>query len=355
MFTRHEARYKAKPDVESAPEKTPDAKPVAEKPKETIPTKPLDKKETSAETPKRLRELYETTKKEVDASQAKIKAYEAELAELRSKGKTSAAIMEQLEAERKEKEALMGELRRAKKEVDPKFKEKWEKPFEQSADYARRVIEGLEVQTLDADGIATGTRPAKWDDFAALYGLPVSQRNRKIRELFTDDATTVISHMDRLHELDFQKSKALAEEQARWKEEETKESANAALAKERDAADEAKVRKQLIEESRELFDELPDDPEGNALLKEGREYMEYKPKTRDEAFRVWQRNKLKAEGFDRMRHWRDKALAENAELKQIIEEMKNSKPGGTKRVGEGQPAGDSKSFLEEMKEVENMR
>lgn len=367
-FDRMESRFKAKSETKSdpapsetkpatAPAATATAKAASAKEPEQKPVVATEKKDerTTSEGPKALREQLAKTSKERDESAANIKKYEAKIKEWESKGLDTAALTEQLAREQKEKEDLMAQVRMLRKEVDPAFKEKWDKPFEQAAEYARRVVEGLEVQVKDEAGDVTSTRPAKWDDFAALYSLPIAKAARQAREMFGEDASLVVNKLENLHQLDYQRQSALEDEKKKWKENESAELANETLKRERFQKLTSTIRQKLIEEKPDLYDENPDDPEGNELLKLGREYMAYVPKTEEEAARTYERNKLNAEAAPRLAHRLEKATARISELESIIEELKGSGPGDTKRKGGGDTASPREtSLMDALQEAVNV-
>ena len=322
VFDKMEAHYKPETKVEPAAK----AVPPAAKSKDEPTVKTLDKKAETIETgPKALREQLTKVNKERDEAIGEKSRLEAKIKEFEVKGKDTTALTDQLSAVNKEKEELMAEIRMLKKETDPKFKEKWDTPFHQAAEYAREVIEGIEVNTDE------GIRMATWADFIKLYNMPIGKALKPTRELFGEDATLVIAKLEHLHGLDKERENALKEEKSRWKENETRDLAEKATFKENWDKASNKKRQELITAHPEWYDEDPNDPEGNELLKQGREYLEYVPKTEAEAVGTYQRNQLNAIAMPRMAARVDKLKAENEELKVTIEEMKNSGPGRTKR------------------------
>jgi hypothetical protein len=359
-FTKLESRYSTKPAAKEPGEKKPDDK-KGEPAKPATAAKPTDKtvppKEDRQfqEGPKQLREKLEATSKERDESISKIKQYEAKIAEYESKGKDTTALTEQLEREQKEKESLLAEIRVLKKEVSPEFKERWDKPFEKVVGRALEAVKSLTVMgEIDPD---TGERKspdraATWDDFQLLYSMPINKAIDASLKMFSrGDASVVEHYLTKLKEMDLERNEARNEEREKWKQNESQEIAKQAQQKERFTKASEKTRQDLINSHPDWYDEDPSDPDGNLLLKEGREYLEYQPKTEEEAVRTYERNKLNAIAFPRMAERVKKLTEKVAELEAQIAETKDSSPGTTRRATQGAPATSEKSWEQEMKEA----
>ena len=243
----------------ASPSKTPEPAPAAPKAGEKPPAKPTTPPAAAKPPeggPKELRAELERVRAERDNFKLQQAFLEKRISEAEAKGKDTAVLAERaakLEQTIAERE---GELRMLKQEASPEFKDKYENPFTEAAEYAREVVGQLTV-TDDA-----GTsRAATWDDFAALYTQPYSKAIEQATAMFGNAAQVVINHLTELHRLDSVRNRALKSERenaaARMKDEEGKrvqsqEATAAALAK-------------LQEELPQKFDSYRDPPEDKEL------------------------------------------------------------------------------------------
>src|SRR5882724_5262024 len=108
-----------------------------------------------------------------------MKGLQAKIADAEARGKDVTVLTERLANLEKERDGLRGELRAAKQEVSDDFKEKWDKPFNQGAAYAKSVVEQMAITAED------GTqRAATWNDFIALYHMPLNKAAQSARQMF---------------------------------------------------------------------------------------------------------------------------------------------------------------------------
>ena len=243
----------------ASPSKTPEPAPAAPKAGEKPPAKPTTPPAAAKPPeggPKELRAELERVRAERDNFKLQQAFLEKRISEAESKGKDTAAMAERaakLEQTIAERE---GELRMLKQEASPEFKDKYDKPFTEAAEYAREVVGQLTV--TDDSGT---TRIATWDDFAALYTQPYSKAIDQATAMFGNAAQVVINHLTELHRLDSVRHRALKSERenaaVRMKDEEGKrvqsqEATAAALAK-------------LQEELPQKFDAYRDPPEDKEL------------------------------------------------------------------------------------------
>lgn len=337
--------------------KKPEPEPV--KPADKAPEKPAPKPEpdkTIPKEPKALREELERTKADIKAKESSLAGLQLKIAELESKGKDTTVLAERLAQKEKELEEAHAELRAAKAEVSPDFKDKWDKPFNNAAEYTKRIVEGMQVGEWTVDEatghrIWTAKRAATWEDFAGLYQMPASKAAAAARAMFGEDWQLVIQQMTRLQELDYNRQQALTEEKAGWKEKETAKQAEAV--KQREAYESAmtKTRESLLQSHAEWYADDPNDPEGNAILAEARRLVMEKPKTFQQAVILATRNRLNAESAPRERYRNQKLREENEALKAQIEEMKSKKPGPGTRTSSGGAPETEPDELEELKSI----
>jgi len=175
----------ASDDPFAPPPKPAGAAPAAAPAKPAAPVVPDDIDKLA---PKELRERYKATKAERDALTKAKTDLEAKIKQFESQGKDTTALTGRLAALEKERDAAYAELRAAKQEASPEFKEKYDKPFNTAAERARKQV--LELQVANAED---GTnRPATWEDFSALYSLPVGKAIEQANTLFGTSAQFVL-------------------------------------------------------------------------------------------------------------------------------------------------------------------
>lgn len=324
--------------------------------KPTVPAAPVSKDDRTITAPKALRDQLEKTTGELKEIRSAKESLEAKIAKFESQGKDTTALTERLTAIEKERDEALSQVRALKQEASPEFKDKWDKPFNQAADYAKGLIEQLQVGEW-VQNEETGTREwkaaraATWEDFIGLYNMPAAKAAQGARAMFGEDASLVIGQLNDLHLKDFQRGKALEEEKARWKETETKEQSESARRKESWSAATSKAELTFKEKYPDRYSEDPEDKEGNELLKEGQRMLEYQPKTFDQAVANYVRIRLNAAAAPRAFH-RAALLKERvAELEAEVKELRESGPGKTVRStgGSGAPEKDWRDELREIK------
>lgn len=221
-----------------------------------------------------LRKEYDRLKGEHAALSTKAAELERKIAEAESRGKDTEALKARLTQVEKERDDLRGELRTARQEVSPEFKEKFDKPYDEAAEYAR-----YEVQQLTVTDLRTSEqRPATFEDFVNLYKMPSAERAAAIEAMFGPAAGLVNGHITTLKQLEFKRSRALEEERK-----------NAA---ERAKADEGARLHQMeqvnaawnkvnsdISQKVEGYHDSPDDAESAALRQKGYQIFDSQPAT----------------------------------------------------------------------------
>lgn len=237
-----------------APDKA-GAAPVAPKPdaaKQVVKKNPLEEQRARIE---QQNQVIASTTKERDELRQRIQALEK-----RGGGDTE-AMTKLLEAERAKAQQLQAEISARDYSRSPEFAEKYEKPWNQAADRAKKVVESLKV--IDSDG--NPVRDAKWDtDFATIYHMPRSAARQRSKELFGEDAQDVMREYDNLHGLQDQKDTALQEWQKGATEREQKQRAETLMQRQNiQKAFQAVTEKFITDDS--VFQIKPDDAENRAL------------------------------------------------------------------------------------------
>lgn len=325
-------------------DKPPEA-PKSEKPPEGAPPTQQPPKD-----PKHLRAELEKVNGELNTSRSTISDLQRKIADFESKGRDTTALSEQLAREQKEKEELQSTIRRLKREVSPDFKEKYDKPFNQAAEFAKRIVESLTVNDGDPDN--PRERQATWDDFAYLWRMPYNKAITAAKQLFGDAAPTVIQHLTDLQKLDYTRAEALKEEQAKWKQTEEQEIAQQTQRRSFIEQTFTKVSEDIINKNPQWFQEDPKDKEGNDLFKEGLALVDAKPANVEQQIVRDAYIRLYAAAFPRMAHRIARLEEQLAEKDQTIAEMQNSTPGTTKRpTGSAPTAPSGKKWQEDLRET----
>jgi hypothetical protein len=286
-------------------------------------------------TPKELRESYERTKAERDEAMARVAEYERKLAEAEARGKDTTVLAEKLAKAEEELRAAQSELRAARREFSPEFVEKYHKPFNEAAEFARSDIEQLVVMDDEA-----GERQATWDDFVALYRLPKGRALMEVRRLFGEEqAPLVISHLNELQRLERVRVAAERQERASWEQREREEAAR--LAQQREAVDAMwrRANEDLRAKRPEWFAPDPEDEEGNRLLEDGYKLVDVMF-DRNAALTPQQRVLLHAQvrnraaAFPRMARKAALLTRRVQELEAALAELRGSGPTGGGRRGD---------------------
>lgn len=321
------------------------ATPAKDKPADKAPDKPVaaaaDKgKEGRTLEPKALREAYDKLKTETGTYQQSIATLERRIAEAEAKGKDTTVLSQRLADLEKELNDTRGALRAAKQEMSPEFVAKYDKPYKNAAEYAKSIVDQLQVGKMVAkengDGTSTNVwqadRQASWDrDFPQIYSLPLPQARARAKELFGEDAPTVMELYANLHRLNHERSNALEDEKATWAKKAEEESAREVQQKQATQAMQEKVRTDIANKYPDWFKDTPGDDEGNRFLQQGAALVNAQPKTFEDYVIHKTQVELRAAGFPRAIYRLNKANERIAELEAKLKEDKEAAPGDTKR------------------------
>jgi len=216
----------------------------AAKPKPEEPAPAAQKVEPSR-TPKELRAELDRVKSEFEANKKSTAALEAKIKEYETKGKDTASLVALLEAKEKREQDLLAENRALKHEASPEFKAKYDKGFDEAADWAKDYVNRLTKQD--------GTKADFLADFVPLYRLAkdttVGNARAKAVEIFGEnEAAEVVDSVKELVRLDRIREKAFEEEKIGWE------------AKQKEAEG-VRVQRQFNQskQERELFDKVNED------------------------------------------------------------------------------------------------
>ena len=276
-----------------------------------------------------------------DAEMGKLKG---QLNALEGKAKEHGTLIERITSLEKELDDRQAQIRALKQEQSPEFIKQYDKPFRAAADYAKSIVEDLAI--VNGEG---QTRPAKWDDFVALYNLPPGKANKAARELFGDDASTVINHLQELHRLDYNKKLALTEEMENAKKRTAEEEANSVRQREQVKEKWIEVNRDLAENVEEYHD-APEEHEAAQVRTKALAIYDSQPKSMNEKI-VKDAHIRHIVGAHPVLKRKVKLLATQlAEAQKELESFKHPQPKGGKRTGA--PAGaPEKEWAEELREA----
>ena len=319
-----------------------DAAPAAPKPEPAAPPKPSTPPPEPARTPKELRAELDRTKSELTANSAAKAGLEAKIRDFEAKGKDTEALVARLEARDKEFERLQGELRALKQEASPEFKAKYDKPFDQAAAYAKRVLTGV----MKVDGT-----PADFDkDFVPLYRLahdssPIVAENQA-KEVFGDSAGAIMRHVEKLVELDYVRQEAFEEEKKGWAEKAKQEEGQRVQRQESWKKNQAAVEKDL-QDSIESYRDPVDDKELQQQRAEGYQLWDMKVNTPEEAHRKAAHVKHRFAAFGPNQLTIRRQAKRIADLEAQIAGLKPKQPGeNTQKPGGTETAAPAESWEE---------
>lgn len=276
------------------------------------------------------------------------------LAALEARGGGDTAAMTKLVDELKQKNAqLSGEISARDYSKSEEFQTKYGKPFDAAANYAKNVIESLQV--TDADG---NSRDAKWEtDFAPIYQLPRGAALRQAKALFGEDTNaiaSVMSQYDELHKLQFAKDTALTEWQKGADEREQKQRAESLVRQQNIEKAFDMVTKNYMENDAE-FQVKPDDKDLQGLWDKSQALVDKTYFSRDklaphELILLDAAVRLRAINEPVLRAKLARAMEELAEYKARFEEKEASKNGDTRRTTAATETAEQEDWQKELKE-----
>jgi len=303
------------------------------------------------ESPRWYREQISQRVAEAEKANRKASELESKIADYERRGKDTTALTEQLKSKEEYVAKLEAQLAGIKYEKSPEYKDKFEKPFNDAAEYAKQVVEALQVVTEDGET----QRPAKWEDFVEIYNLPPGKAEVLANRKFGNSASMVLRHFDKLRDLEHGRKQAVVEYETNASKRQVEERAKEV--QQRDNVNKAwhATNTDLINANPELYGEKPDDEEGNAIWKESlalvdKAYLERDKLTDQERIILDAHIRLRAAALPRVQRELAVTRAENEELKARLGDKSASKPGKTQKPSDPAPK-QPKSMLEEMREL----
>lgn len=283
--------------------------------------------------PKELRERVKQLNAEKEAFGSEKSKLEAKIKEFESRGVDTSALTTRLTAIEKERDAALADLRAARQEASPEFIEKYDKPFNRTANSTKAKIEQLQVINPEDQS----TRPATWADFTTLYGLPVGKAIEQANAMFGATAPFVINKLEQLRDLDDARANALQEEKAQFKERTAKDIAEQAKNREGVGKLWMDTNKRLSQSDSYKVD--PTDAELSEAAKHAETVFDSSINAADKDDFVKQKVlkdahiKQKTIGYSVRGIIINRQKAEIETLKKQIDELKGTAPGGVQRAG----------------------
>lgn len=340
-------------DAQKDPKATPAPKPAAAPAAPAKPSEPPKPAAAGKPLPRELRDELERNKTELQAAKTAHAELEKKLVAAEAAGKNTEALTKRLEALQKDMDTLRAENRTLKFQGSDEWAKTYEKPFNDAAAYAERIITKLDVLDEAGDPV----RKTDWQkDFGRLYGRYQEDPGGAIREantMFGDAAHKVISTIEDLSRRQHEMNQALEVEKKNWKENAQAEEGKRAEFQERIKQAEEKVGGELAESVAEYHDEDPSDTEAANQRAKGYALFDADPKTWNEAVRkrMHVRHMVAAFGVQKL-----KILRLNKEVADLKAENEALKKGKQPPRAGGKPAGDNtgtapeKSFEDELRE-----
>ena len=309
-----------------------------------------DKKPALESAPAALRKALEKANAELKGLTDEKTSLMAKIEAAEAKGKDVTVLSEKLAKLEKDLEESRAEARQLKGEQSPEFKERYEKPFNQAADYAKNIVERMAV--YDENGQPVGK--ASWDQhFIPLYHLHRDDPTAAIEKaetLFGKGAQIVLNHIQELDRRHRERDMAAVQEKEQYAERQKTMEAENVKRREGFKLAQEQAEKALSEKYPEWYSPTPDDKEGQELIAEGRKLVEMKPKTFNEAVTLTARNRLNLIAFPWLADRYEKAKAELAALKEENAKLRGSGPGPSPKQGTSD-ASTPKTWKDELRET----
>jgi hypothetical protein len=302
--------------------------------------------------PKELRERVKQLRTESQTAGGKLKELEAKIKQFESQGKDTTALTGRLAALEKERDAAYAELRAAKQEASPEFKEKYDKPFNTAAERARKQV--LELQVANAED---GTnRPATWEDFSALYSLPVGKAIEQANTLFGTSAQFVLGLREKLLDLDSARQTALQEEREQFKQRTEKEIAGRTVEREKVESTWTETNTRLAESVADYKND-PEDTELNDARKHALTVFDSKINAADRQDFIQKKLLRDAHirqrigAFPVLKLQLTRAQEKITALQAQVDELKGTAPGKVKRPGGTETPGEDEDWGTSLKKA----
>lgn len=276
-----EPKPESKPEAKTAPEKPvkgakaepkPAEKPAAAaKPEPT--EKALDWKTAPAQfrtAHEKLLQVYEQTKKEKETEVGRLQGRLAEL-------DRREVLTPEQKAEYQKKEQRLAQLESDLYSRDyresPEFKDKYETPWKNKYGEALNEVKGLQVKWTEND--EEKSRQATKTDFDRVLDAPtLVQARRLAKETFGEDADVVLQYRAELRQIEDSGNRAVEEKKTGFTQ--NRQQSYEKFQKEQSDYERARTQydQSIVEKYKEYFAEDEANPEANAALKQGLDFVD---------------------------------------------------------------------------------
>jgi hypothetical protein len=343
-------------DIEKAfqkaeePKQTTKGKAPPEKQPDKAPEKPPEQtKDEYKGVPAKFRQEYETVKSQLKAKDEAVSSMEAKIRDYEAKGKDTAALAAKLEKLEKDAEELRAENALLKDEPDEEFVKTYEKPFQRAADWAKIVVEKLNV----VDETGTPVRKADWkSDFVPIYNQNASDPGGALEQaekLFGKSAKFVMDHVSKLEELDRNKTLAEQERKATAKQRLAERTTTAAQRAEKIREVEQRVDSDLLQ-SVDDYRDPPDDKELAEARSKAYSIIDSQPKTFEQYVLKNRHIRHMAAAHFPLKLKLTRLQKELEETKAELSKFKNPQPGELHKPG-GEETETAESFEEGLRKA----
>lgn len=163
-------------------------------------------KGTARPEPALLRQELEKNKAELTTWQTRAQELERKISEFEAKGKDTEALTTRLQSLEKEIEKRDAELYAANEELRPSFKQTYEKPFDDAAEYAVDLVKQMTIMDEEGNPVRQGT----FEDIHALYKMGPGQAADEAVKMFGQNrATLILTQLDKMFQLNRNRLQAL--------------------------------------------------------------------------------------------------------------------------------------------------
>lgn len=258
--------------------------------------------------------------------QARIKQMESELAAAKTPkaDPEKEALSKELAELRKSREADQEQIRHYNYLQSEEYKTKYEVPFAKAIARAHTTLKDFTVNNPD------GTeRPATPADFEELMKVNAQKAASLAKQKFGDGAEEILALRRKAVEIQEEAGEAVREARERAKERDNKRLAEDTQQREVLTKRWQQANEEIVEKYQELFGPNPEDPEENAVLAKGYEYVDkaHDPNiSMDERIYRQAAIRHRAAALPREVRRRKAAEARVAELEQALKEYEESAP-----------------------------
>jgi len=334
-----------KPDISPKPsDKKPDEPKPAAKPADKKPDVPI---KGEAMLRKRLAEVERERDEARTNAQTELGKLNGKLKELEGKRYWTKEDEEKHAAMEKRQQQLESDLYSRDYKESPEFKDKYQKRADKVFNTVTKTLKGMTVKYMEND--EEKERQATITDFNRIRSLDDSlvEQRKLAKSLFGEDADIVLSHARELSNIEEEANDAIETQKKSWTQ--TKEQFLDSQKKNRELATTTynEITSQLVSKYPDYFGEDAANPDANAALKGGLDYVDMISKSvnampSQEAAKNTAIIRMMAGSFPKHLKIIEQLKAELAEAKTDLGKLRKSDPGSGGDSIPSTPTGDKK-------------